>query len=255
VTRLAATLYEARRAAATAAGCGCPRQESPEGETPDAWPPSNPIIVDAQRRAQARAGAGPEGRSIEQAGSGPKGVGAACRPWLKVERDEVRYEACMAVAEGIGPIDSSKKAFEILKKAIGSEDQEVFGAMYLDTHLYLRGMAETGRGEIDSVMAPIKPTLRVALALDRQEKALRGKSMRPRDKEVLKLATEDGITGVLIFHCHPTLYSRPSESDKHVTRSFEDACPLLDLFFVDHIIVGGQKEFFSFADAGLLRDL
>ena len=151
-----------------------------------------------------------------------------CRPWLKVERDEKKFEACMAIAEKIGPIDSSKRAFEILKEAIGSEDQEVFGGMYLDTHLYLRGLAETGRGEFDAVMAPVKPTLRLAML--------------------------DGITGVLIFHCHPTLYSQPSDSDKQVTKAFEEACATLDLFFVDHIIVGGKKEYFSFADEGLLKE-
>jgi len=212
----------------------------------------NPILVDARRR-RVEAPRGAPAPSGVQVGGGEKGVGDACRPWLKVERDEVRYEACMRIAEDLGPIDSSKKAFEILKKAVGSEDQEVFGAMYLDTHLYLRGLAETGRGEIDSVMAPIKPTLRVAMALNRQLTS--NDKLRPRDKEILKHSVEDGITGVLIFHCHPTLYSRPSDSDKDVTRAFEEACPLLDLFFVDHIIVGGQKEFFSFADAGLLQDV
>jgi len=157
-----------------------------------------------------------------------KGLGVGCRPWLKIERDEKKFEACMAIAEKIGPIDTSKRAFEILKEAVGSEDQEVFGAAYLDTHLYLRGLAETGRGEMDAVMAPVKPTLRLAL--------------------------QDGITGVLIFHSHPTLYSKPSDSDKQVTKAFEEACVALDLFFVDHIIVGGWKEYFSFADEGLLKD-
>jgi DNA repair protein RadC len=156
-----------------------------------------------------------------------KGLGGGCKPWLKVSRDQEAFEACMAIAEKIGPIDTPKKAFEILKEAIGAEDQEVFGAMYLDTHLYLRGLAETGRGEYDAVMAPLKPTLRLALA--------------------------EGITGVLVFHCHPTLYSQASDSDIEVTKMFEKACATLDLFFVDHLIVGGRKEFFSFADEGYLK--
>ena len=160
--------------------------------------------------------------SVGLLGRGPKGLGTGCRPWARIERDEPAYEACMAVAEQIGPIDSPKKAFEILKRSsVAREDQEVFGAMYLDTHLYLRDFAETARGEIDAVMAPIKPTLRVA---------------------TLRLAMDEATTGLLIFHCHPTLYSQPSEADKFVTKSFEEACDALDLFFVDHIIVGGMKE-------------
>jgi DNA repair protein RadC len=149
-----------------------------------------------------------------------------------VERDEPKYEACMALSEKIGPIDSPKKAFAFLKQAVGVEDQEVFGALYLDTHLYIRDFAETGRGEVDAVMAPIKPTLRIA---------------------TLRLAMDDLATGLLIFHCHPTLYSQPSDADKDVTKSFEEACDTLDLFFVDHMIIGGMKEYYSFADAGLLK--
>ena len=215
-------IYEARREAA----CGC-RPEVPAplptGRTP--WPGegvrvrvATPTVVTDRESAD---------KPLVDIDS-DQGLGTGCRPWLKVSRDEKAFEACMAIAEKIGPIDTPAKAFKILKEAIGSEDQEVFGAMYLDTHLYVRGLAETGRGEYDAVMAPIKPTLRLAMA--------------------------DGITGLLCFHCHPTLYSEPSESDKAVTKAFEDACATLDLFFVDHIIVGGHKEFFSFADAGLLKD-
>jgi len=213
-------IYESRRRASAACGC----QKTPQGEPPPrvVWPGESGRLVGASRGVELR-----QERSEVDIDS-PKGLGSQCRPWLKVERNEKYFEACMAVAEKIGPIDSSKKAFQILKEAIGSEDQEVFGGMYLDTHLYLRGLAETGRGEFDAVMAPLKPTLRLAMS--------------------------DGITGLLIFHCHPTLYSQPSDADKGVTKAFEDACGTLDLFFVDHLIIGGHKEYFSFADEGLLQD-
>lgn len=153
-------------------------------------------------------------------------AGAKCKPWLKVERDEAAFESCMAIAEKLGPIDGPKKAFEVLKESIGSEDQEVFGALYLDTHLYLRGFAETARGEIDSVMAPIGPTLRLAIA--------------------------EGAQGILIFHCHPTLYTEPSEGDIEVTKAFAKACSAVNIFLADHIVVGGRKNFYSFADHGYL---
>lgn len=150
----------------------------------------------------------------------------ACKPWIKVERDQARYEACMKIAEAIGPVDTSRKAFELLGEALGAEDQEVFGAMYLDTHLQIRGLAETGRGEIDAVMAPIAPTLRIAIA--------------------------EGAQGVLIFHTHPTLSIEPSEADVETTRAFDQACRTVHLLLVDHIIIGGKRRYFSFADAGFL---
>jgi len=150
----------------------------------------------------------------------------SCKPWIKVERDQGRYEACMRVAEKIGPVTTSSKAFALLGEALGGEDQEVFGAMYLDTHLQIRGLAETGRGEIDAVQAPIMPTLRIAIL--------------------------EGAQGVLIFHTHPTLTVEPSDADKAVTEQFAEACATLRLLLVDHIIIGGRRRYFSFADAGYL---
>lgn len=143
-----------------------------------------------------------------------------CKPWLKVERDEARYEACMKIAEAIGPIDTPERAFEILSEAMGSEDQEVFGVLLLDTHLQIRGLAETGRGEMSSVQAPIVPTMRIAVA--------------------------EGAEAIVIWHLHPTLYTKPSDADIEVTRSFYKAAKALNILLVDHVIVGGKKGFYSF---------
>lgn len=132
----------------------------------------------------------------------------------------------MAIAEKIGEIGTPKKAFEILKEAAGSEDVEVGIIMTLDTHLRLRGLAEIGRGEIDSVMIPTGPALRIALL--------------------------DGAQGVILAHTHPTLYTEPSESDIEVTKSFDEACKAVNLFFADHLVIGGWKQFYSFADHGYL---
>lgn len=168
-----------------------------------------------------------EARRQRACGDKPDAPPAACKPWIKVERDEVRYEACMKIAESIGPVDSARKAFALLGPALGREDQEVFGAMFLDTHLQIRGLAETGRGEMDAVMAPIAPTLRIAIL--------------------------EGAQGVLIFHTHPTLYVEPSEADIATTAAFHEACRTVNLFLVDHIIIGGEGRYFSFDEAGFFK--
>jgi DNA repair protein RadC len=161
------------------------------------------------------------------AGMKPSVERGKCAPWLKVERDEAKFGACMKIAEAIGTIDSSKKAHTILADALGNEDQEVFGALYLDTHLQIRGLAETGRGEMDRVMAPIAPTLRIAIA--------------------------DGAQGIIIWHTHPTMLVTPSEGDKLVTADFAAACRTVSLLLVDHIIIGGKGRYYSFLDAGELQ--
>lgn len=152
---------------------------------------------------------------------------APCRPWLRLLRDEKSYEACMAIARKIGAIRTSRQAARFIRSAVGSEDQEVFGALYLDTHLRIRGLAETGRGTIDSVQAPIGPTLRLAI--------------------------ETGAQAIVIFHCHPTLVVQPSEADQEVTKAFAKACAAVDILLADHLIIGGHQAYYSFVDAGKLK--
>jgi DNA repair protein RadC len=149
---------------------------------------------------------------------------AQCRPFLKVEKDATKFAACNALAEQIGPINTPKKAFRLLEEAIGNEVNEVFGVMTLDLHLRLKGLSETGRGEPSSVMAPLKPTLQMALI--------------------------DGGAAAIIFHVHPSgIEAEPSQADKDTTKAFVEAFEAVDLPLLDHIIVGGDirnRSYYSF---------
>lgn len=158
------------------------------------------------------------------------GPGAKCRPFLKVEKDAEKFAACNALADEIGPLNTPKKMFRIIEDAIGGEVNEVFGVLMLDLHLRFKGLAETGRGEPSSVMAPLQPTLQMALI--------------------------SGAQSIVIMHCHPSgIEAEPSDADKETTEAFADACEVIGLPLLDHIIVGGdvkKRSFFSFAEAGLL---
>ncbi len=74
------------------------------------------------------------------------GRGSKCMPYLKVEKDAEKFAACNALAEKIGPLNTPKKAYEIIEDAIIDEVNEVFGVITLDLHLRLKSIAETGRG-------------------------------------------------------------------------------------------------------------
>jgi len=156
--------------------------------------------------------------------------GSKCRPFLKIEKDADKFAACNALADELGEIDAPKKAFRIIEDAIGDEVNEVFGVMMLDIHLRFKGLAETGRGEPASVMAPLQPTLQIALA--------------------------SGANSIVIWHCHPSgIEAEPSEADKETTEAFAEACEIIGLPLIDHVIVGGtsrKRSYFSFAEAGLL---
>lgn len=166
----------------------------------------------------------------------PRGVepifptGSKCRPFLKVEKDRERFAACNALADEIGPLNEPEKVFRLLQEAIGDELNEVFGVLTVDLHGRLKGMAETGRGEASSVMAPMIPTLRAALF--------------------------SGGEGAILFHVHPSgIKAEPSKADKDTTKAFAKAFDTIGMPLIDHVICGGSVDdpsFYSFAEDGKL---
>lgn len=163
---------------------------------------------------------------IVLAGSGE----SKCRPFLKVEKDPVRFAACNALADEIGPLNTPKKAFDLIDEAIGDEVNEVFGLVTLDLHLRMKSVAETGRGEASAVMAPMVPTLQAALI--------------------------DGAHAVILFHVHPSgVPAKPSQADKDTTKAFVKAFEVVNVHLMDHIICAGdikKRSYYSFAEARAL---
>jgi DNA repair protein RadC len=70
-------------------------------------------------------------------------------------------------------------------------------------------------------------------------------------KIILKHAVELLALGIVAVHNHPSGNLQPSEADKKLTRSIQQAALLLDINLMDHLIIG-DKNYFSFADEGLL---
>lgn len=154
------------------------------------------------------------------------GARGKCRPFLKVEKDAERFAACNALADELGPLDTPEKAFRVVEEAIGDEVNEVFGVITLDLHLRLKSVAETGRGEPTSVMAPILPTLQAAVI--------------------------DGAHAVIIYHVHPSgVEAEPSDADIETTEAFAEAFDTIDVNLLDHLIAGGDiknRSYYSFAE-------
>lgn len=151
---------------------------------------------------------------------------AQCRPFLTVQKDAERFAACNALSDEIGPLDDPKKAFKLIEEAIGDEVSEVFGVLTLDMHLRMKGFTNTGQGESSSVMAPLLPTLRAAVA--------------------------SGGDYAIIYHVHPSgVVAEPSKADKETTKAFVDAFETIGMPLIDHVIVGGdarKRSYYSFAE-------
>jgi DNA repair protein RadC len=68
---------------------------------------------------------------------------------------------------------------------------------------------------------------------------------------IFKTALEEGATGIVLCHNHPSGNLTPSIADENLTRKIKQGASLLDIKVLDHIIVSNEG-YYSFADNGLL---
>lgn len=76
-------------------------------------------------------------------------------------------------------------------------------------------------------------------------------SAAPSIYGILHIAVSQGAAGIACVHNHPSGNTTPSRDDKMFTNQLKQAAGLLDLKFIDHIIIG-DGSFFSMVEAGLL---
>lgn len=128
--------------------------------------------------------------------------------------------ACISCIE-----TASAEARLFINMALADKEREVFLVMFLDSQNRIIESAELFHGTIDS--AAVYP------------------------REVVKAALSVNAAAVLLAHNHPSGDTTPSTADKSVTKKIQDSLSLVDVRVIDHIIVGGDKNF-SFAAHGLL---
>ena len=79
-------------------------------------------------------------------------------------------------------------------------------------------------------------------------------SAHPR--EILRPVIMGGAYGFILFHQHPSGDPSPSRSDETMTRRMVEAANLMQIRFLDHIIVGlprlGCASYYSFRESGLI---
>jgi DNA repair protein RadC len=73
-------------------------------------------------------------------------------------------------------------------------------------------------------------------------------------KEIIKEATLRSAASIILVHNHPSGETEPSSEDIDITNRVIQACDLVGIKVLDHIIIGKNKDdYFSFAKAGLIR--
>ena len=126
-------------------------------------------------------------------------------------------------------ITSSLHAYEILKQVFNPNTiacQEEFIVLYLNNTNIPLGTYKAALGGITGTVADVRLILGTAL------KAL--------------------ATGMIIAHNHPSGSLKPSDQDKSLTKKLKEACSIMDIALLDHIIVSPYKGYLSFADEGLM---
>ncbi|HKH46769.1 MAG TPA: DNA repair protein RadC [Thermoanaerobaculia bacterium] len=103
-----------------------------------------------------------------------------------------------------------------------TRDQEVMGAVFLDTRNRMQGDRELYRGTLDR--AVVEP------------------------REVLKECLLRGAAGVILFHTHPSGDPTPSPEDTDFTLKMAEAAKAVGIKLHDHIVLGGSGRWVSIRD-------
>jgi len=81
-------------------------------------------------------------------------------------------------------------------------------------------------------------------------------NFHPRD--FLRPAVRANAVGLLLVHNHPSGDATPSADDIKTTRSLREACKILQISFIDHVIIGRKNippyvsGYYSFSESGVL---
>lgn len=75
-------------------------------------------------------------------------------------------------------------------------------------------------------------------------------------REILRPVITRGAHGFILIHNHPSGDPSPSRADEMVTRRLVEAAALMQVHFLDHVIIGkpqpGRAAYYSFREAGLV---
>jgi len=128
-------------------------------------------------------------------------------------------------AQKITKIQSSKSVFELLQPIMGELEHEEFWIVYLNNSNKVLQYAQLSKGGITGTLVDVRL--------------------------VMKQALELGSVALILAHNHPSGTLKPSTADKQITHKLKMAAEALDIKVLDHLIIT-QKEYFSFADEGVL---
>ena len=125
------------------------------------------------------------------------------------------------------PVTSSPEAvYEYLLHTMAGLDKEVFKAIYLDAKNRIIEIEDLFEGTVDTSVVYLR--------------------------EAVKNALRHNAVSIIFAHNHLSGDTKPSEDDKNITQELVNACELMEIRVLDHIIISGN-DYFSFANQGYIE--
>lgn len=152
-----------------------------------------------------------------------KGIGEAKAITIIAALELGRRRRAEDVVELI-KITSSKLVFEIMQPIIGELPHEEFWVLFLNNSNKVISKSQLSKGGIAGTIVDVRL--------------------------VFKFALENGATGLILCHNHPSGNLQPSDSDRQITKKIKLAGDSLDVKVLDHLIITETK-YYSFVDEGI----
>ncbi|MFZ9936831.1 MAG: RadC family protein [Luteolibacter sp.] len=128
------------------------------------------------------------------------------------------------------PLDSPESIYEYFGPQLAHQAQEQVMVAVLDSRLRHMGTQMISMGTVNE--SPAHP------------------------REILRPVITRGAHAFVLVHNHPSGDPSPSRSDESITRRLIDAAALMQVRFIDHVIIGrsspGRQAYFSFREAGIV---
>lgn len=128
------------------------------------------------------------------------------------------------------PLDTPERVYDFFGPQLRHLSQEQVVVAVIDAHLRHVSTAVVAMGSVNESTA------------------------HPRD--ILRPVITRGAYGFVLVHNHPSGDASPSRADEATTRRLVEAAKLMQVNFLDHVIIGrpsaGRLPFYSFRGAGLL---
>ena len=121
-------------------------------------------------------------------------------------------------------VTSSKKIFEMMQPIMGELAHEEFWVLFLNNSNKIISKSQLSKGGMTGTIVDVRL--------------------------VFKLALENGATGLILCHNHPSGNLQPSKADKEITKKLKAAGESLDVKVLDHLIITETK-YYSFVDEGI----